>query len=243
MTVGRIRAELAAVSDDLVERLLALRPDAGAKSGDQTVDDLLVVGQLLLGVLGRLHHRPQQRDATRCDTSRLSCHRQSGACGPVLDVVIGERLHGGVNGLVAGLSGIVLVEQHRANAADRRDYRLRRIDGVWQSNKLPGRPELDHVGNLQEGELGRILFRGRRSRDHHGVLVERQVFRQTAGGVGGNHVRERAVKTVPDRLLVPADQFLPELGDSFRSPGGRRGDLGDDILGDAGGRQVLRASP
>ena len=40
-------------------------------------------------------------------------------------------------------------------------------------------------------------------------------------------------------LLVPADQFLLKLADQLGSLLGRRGDLGDDVLGHTGRRQLF----
>ena len=94
-------------------------------------------------------------------------------------------------------------------------------------------------GTCRKASLAGFCCCGRGSRDDHGVFVERQVFRQSAGRVGGNHMRERAVETVPDRLLVPADQFFLKVADELGSLGGRRGDLGDDVLGYTGRRQIF----
>ena len=132
----------------------------GAERRDQAVDDLLVVAQLVFGALRRLHHSAQERDPADViprDLLLLAALEQRG----VLDVVIGERLEGGVHRLVARLDVVRPVEEHRADPADHRHDRLLGIDGARQLDELPGRAQLDHVGDLKEGELGRILLGSR----------------------------------------------------------------------------------
>ncbi len=161
----------------------------------------------------------------------------------VLGVVVGERLEGRVCRLVARLGVVRPVKEHRAQPARHRDDWLLGIDGPRQLDEFPGRAQIDHVGDLEEGKLVRILLGGGRAGDHHRIFVERDVLLQPARGLGGNHVGKRAVKAVPDRLFVPADELLLKRGRSLAALLAVRGHTRHDVLGQSGGRQLRRASP
>ena len=94
-------------------------------------------------------------------------------------------------------------------------------------------PKLDHVGDLQERHLGRILLGSRRPGNHHRVLVKSHVLGQPTVGSAGitcGNVPSNRFQIV--WAFQPIELFLQRGKLLGPFPGFRR-DLGDDFLGHA----------
>ena len=103
----------------------------------------------------------------------------------VCAVIVGQGLEGRFHRLVALGRRARSVVDRRADAAGGGDDRLFRIDGAGQLHELPGLAQLDHLGNLEERDLGRAGLGRRAAGEDHRVLVEHKVLLSPVAGSAG----------------------------------------------------------
>ncbi len=83
-------------------------------------------------------------------------------------------------------------------------------NGARQFDELPDIADLDHLGNLEERDLGRVDLSAGRAGEDDGVLIQDHILAEPGLGIGGEQVGHHAVEPVPDELAVPARESLEQ---------------------------------
>ena len=143
----------------------ALGVEARLVGRDQAVDDLLVVAELVVGVLGDLDDGFRAAGSGRRGTGPRPSSRRRLELG-VGVVVLGQGLEGRLHRPRSRWRARACRRRRsRADAALGRGHdRLLGVDGAGQLDELPGLAQLDHLGHLEERRPCRVGLAVRRRR-------------------------------------------------------------------------------